>query len=150
LHAGSKASLLITGAIYLACGLDMRVIAEGVETEEQASLLRAAGCHELQGFLFGRAMPIGDLLRTDRSGAVIRARRRRSAPKPGPENALDALRLLALGTANATAGMAGGGPAAMRTPLLATSSGQAVDRYQQPVGSTSTATISPSASHRPR
>ena len=58
LHQGSKASLLITGAIYLASGLDMRVIAEGVETEEQARLLRAAGCHKLQGYLFGRPMPI--------------------------------------------------------------------------------------------
>ncbi|WP_295636082.1 EAL domain-containing protein [Novosphingobium sp.] len=58
LHQGSKASLLITGAIYLANGLDMRVIAEGVETAEQAELLRAAGCHKLQGFLFGRPMPI--------------------------------------------------------------------------------------------
>ena len=58
LHQDSKASMLITGAIYLASGLDMRVIAEGVETEEQARLLRAAGCHKLQGYLFGRPMPI--------------------------------------------------------------------------------------------
>jgi EAL domain-containing protein (putative c-di-GMP-specific phosphodiesterase class I) len=58
LHQDSKASLLITGTIYLANGLDMRVIAEGVETEEQAELLRAAGCHKLQGYLFGRPMPI--------------------------------------------------------------------------------------------
>ena len=58
LRQGSKASMLITGAIYLAKGLDMRVIAEGVETEEQAALLRAAGCHKLQGYLFGRPMPI--------------------------------------------------------------------------------------------
>lgn len=58
LHKDSKASMLITGAIYLAKGLDMRVIAEGVETEEQARLLRNAGCHKLQGYLFGRPMPI--------------------------------------------------------------------------------------------
>lgn len=58
LQPGSKASLLVTGTIYLASGLDMRVIAEGVETEQQADILRAAGCHKLQGFLFGRPMPI--------------------------------------------------------------------------------------------
>ena len=58
LQPGSKASLLVTGTIYLASGLDMRVIAEGVETEQQAEILRAAGCHKLQGYLFGRPMPI--------------------------------------------------------------------------------------------
>ncbi|WP_372732113.1 putative bifunctional diguanylate cyclase/phosphodiesterase [Novosphingobium sp.] len=58
LEPGSKASLLVTGTIYLASGLNMRVIAEGVETEQQADILRAAGCHKLQGYLFGRPMPI--------------------------------------------------------------------------------------------
>lgn len=62
LSPGSKGTMLVTGAIMLACGLDMRVIAEGVETEEQAELLRQAGCHKLQGFLFGRPMPLGDFV----------------------------------------------------------------------------------------
>ncbi|WP_068072487.1 putative bifunctional diguanylate cyclase/phosphodiesterase [Novosphingobium lentum] len=70
LHPGSKSSLLVTGAINLACGLDMRVIAEGVETEEQADLLRAAGCHKLQGYLFGRPMPIADFVAAYRSSNV--------------------------------------------------------------------------------
>lgn len=60
LAPGSKGAMLVTGAIMLACGLDMRVIAEGVETEEQAQLLRQAGCHELQGYLFGRPLPLAD------------------------------------------------------------------------------------------
>lgn len=72
---GNKASLLVTGAINLASGLDMRVIAEGVETEEQAAILRSAGCHKLQGYLFGRPMPIGQL-------AI--ARSRIGAAGPGP------------------------------------------------------------------
>jgi len=58
LAPGSKATLLVTGAITLARGLDMAVIAEGVESEAQAAILRDAGCHELQGFLFGRPMPL--------------------------------------------------------------------------------------------
>jgi len=37
--------------------LDMRATAEGVETEEEAVLLRAAGCNSLQGYYFGRPMP---------------------------------------------------------------------------------------------
>lgn len=62
LAPGSKGAMLVTGAIMLACGLDMRVIAEGVETEEQAQLLRQAGCHKLQGYLFGKPMPLPDFI----------------------------------------------------------------------------------------
>ncbi|MCW8808070.1 MAG: EAL domain-containing protein [Rhodanobacter sp.] len=48
----------ITRAIIaMARSLDKQVIAEGVETEEQASFLREAGCAQLQGFLYGKAMP---------------------------------------------------------------------------------------------
>lgn len=58
---GSKTALLVTGAINLARGLDMRVVAEGVEHQEQAAILRASGCDELQGYLFGKPMPLADL-----------------------------------------------------------------------------------------
>ena len=57
----TKASLLIAGMVHIANALDMRVIAVGVETEAQATLLRMAGCHELQGFLFGQPEPLEKL-----------------------------------------------------------------------------------------
>ncbi len=56
-----KASLLISGMVFMANGLDMRVVAEGVENEQQAKMLRMAGCQILQGFLFGKPGPVTDL-----------------------------------------------------------------------------------------
>jgi diguanylate cyclase (GGDEF)-like protein len=50
----------ITG---LARALDVKTIAEGIETEEQLLLLRAAGCDEGQGFLLGRPGPVSASVR---------------------------------------------------------------------------------------
>ena len=63
LQPGNKASLLIAGAILLAKGLDMEVIAEGVESRGQADLLRQAGCDYLQGFMFGHPLAYEDFCR---------------------------------------------------------------------------------------
>jgi len=49
------------------------VLVEGVETEEQRVLLRLAGCDEMQGFLFARAVPaaaIGRLLAKSKTAPV--------------------------------------------------------------------------------
>ena len=52
----------ITNAILaLATNLGMKVIAEGVETDEQLAFLRERDCHELQGFLFSKPIPAGEL-----------------------------------------------------------------------------------------
>jgi PAS domain S-box-containing protein/diguanylate cyclase (GGDEF)-like protein len=48
---------LVTNIITLAHSLSLRVVAEGVETEGQADLLRRLHCDELQGFLLGEPMP---------------------------------------------------------------------------------------------
>ena len=48
----------ITSAIIaMAHALDLRVVAEGVETEEHLTFLRSQGCDEVQGHLLGRAVP---------------------------------------------------------------------------------------------
>jgi EAL domain-containing protein (putative c-di-GMP-specific phosphodiesterase class I) len=52
---------LVSTIINLAHALNLTVIAEGVETEEQARLLALLGCDEMQGYLFSKPVPI-DLL----------------------------------------------------------------------------------------
>lgn len=57
-------SLAIIGAICaLGESLSLDVIAEGVETEQQRALLLSKGCHNFQGYLFGRPMPITEFER---------------------------------------------------------------------------------------
>ena len=52
---------IISAVTSLARSLDIKTTAEGVETEEQVTLLRAAGCTEMQGYLFGRPRPKAEL-----------------------------------------------------------------------------------------
>jgi EAL domain-containing protein (putative c-di-GMP-specific phosphodiesterase class I) len=46
---------------HLGRALGLRVCAEGVETAEQHRFLQAIGCHELQGFLFSKAVPAEEI-----------------------------------------------------------------------------------------
>ena len=55
----SRAMML--SSITMAQAMDMSVTAEGVETEEQAAMVRSAGCDQIQGWLYFRAMPAQDI-----------------------------------------------------------------------------------------
>lgn len=49
---------LVSTIINLAHSLKLKVVAEGVETEEQARLLRLLNCDEMQGYLFSKPIPV--------------------------------------------------------------------------------------------
>ena len=62
LQTKEDARAVIDAVIRLAHALGLSVVAEGVENEAQRDILIAMGCDELQGFLFSRPLPAGDLL----------------------------------------------------------------------------------------
>ncbi|MBI5341076.1 MAG: EAL domain-containing protein [Mycolicibacterium rufum] len=65
LAAGSEAArdlALYRSVVGLCADLGLDVIAEGIETPEQAGTILAAGCRLAQGHLFGRPAPIADIV----------------------------------------------------------------------------------------
>ncbi|HEY6779828.1 MAG TPA: EAL domain-containing protein, partial [Thermoleophilaceae bacterium] len=71
-------SAIVASIMSLAHAMGLHVVAEGVETEQQARELRALGCPVAQGFLFAPALHPADLLELSRS-----QRRPRGAPAFG-------------------------------------------------------------------
>lgn len=65
---------LVNALMEIGKGFDLRVVAEGVETQEQVELLRSLNCHYMQGYWFGRplaANEAGKLLQLDDSAEVM-------------------------------------------------------------------------------
>jgi len=56
----ANSAAIAQAIIALASTLDLKVIAEGVETEQQLSILESHGCDSMQGFLFSRPLPAED------------------------------------------------------------------------------------------
>lgn len=52
---------IISNIISIATHLNMEVVAEGVETPEQIELLKSLGCRVMQGYYYGRPMPVHEL-----------------------------------------------------------------------------------------
>jgi diguanylate cyclase (GGDEF)-like protein/excisionase family DNA binding protein len=59
---GDKNLPIVTAVVALAHGLGIDVVAEGIETAEQADRLRALGCDRAQGFFYARPMPPDEAL----------------------------------------------------------------------------------------
>ncbi len=60
LDAGGAGARIAEMIVPLGHGLGLQVLAEGVETQAQADLLRQFGCDEVQGYLYARPMPFDD------------------------------------------------------------------------------------------
>lgn len=72
---------LVSAVITLSHALNLKVVAEGVETEEQSRLLRLLGCDTLQGYLYGRPVP-RDVFRTTHLGQPAASGHTDSGPRP--------------------------------------------------------------------
>jgi diguanylate cyclase (GGDEF)-like protein len=60
-HQQARSQHIVSASGKMAHALNLRVVAEGVETEAQRHALVELGCDELQGFLFARPMSARDL-----------------------------------------------------------------------------------------
>ncbi len=55
-----KSKAIMTYTISMSKDIGIRTLAEGVETEEQIAFLKSIGCGKLQGYFYGKPMPIDD------------------------------------------------------------------------------------------
>ena len=56
-----KTKILVRNIVNMVHDLGFKVIAEGVETEEQADFLREIGCSTVQGYLYDKPLPLDQL-----------------------------------------------------------------------------------------
>src|SRR5438034_1252016 len=69
MHKETNAMTLVSTIVSLAHSLRLKVVAEGVETEEQAKILRLLRCDEMQGYLFSKPLPMAGLVELLRKSA---------------------------------------------------------------------------------
>jgi len=59
--ASGNTGVIVQSIVTLGHALGMKVLAEGVETDEQRVLLRLVGCDEMQGYLFAKPAPAAEI-----------------------------------------------------------------------------------------
>jgi EAL domain-containing protein (putative c-di-GMP-specific phosphodiesterase class I) len=74
IQSATDAEAIVAAMLAMSHALGKTVIAEGVETEEQETILRRLGCDEVQGFLYAPALPASEF------EALVRSRQ--AAPVP--------------------------------------------------------------------
>lgn len=95
--------VIVSSIVAMAGALNMRVVAEGVETMQQVSFLRRIGCNSIQGFIFCRPMPMDQFSPEALSGSLPFQYVHIPPPNRGPwkNEDIPGLSLLANGTAGA-------------------------------------------------
>ena len=68
----SRNAALIRAMVGLASDLKMETTAEGVETQDELTLVRKLGCSLVQGYFFGKPMPADEALELAKKGATER------------------------------------------------------------------------------
>src|SRR5690606_14685818 len=68
-HKDKNDRAIISGIIALSKSLNLKVVAEGVELEEQMNFLRSTGCDFVQGYLLGKPAPADEI--SDRYSALM-------------------------------------------------------------------------------
>ena len=63
LEDSEDARIIVSSILHMAKALNLRVVAEGVETAGQCDLLVKMGCNELQGYLFSKPVPGDEIQR---------------------------------------------------------------------------------------
>ncbi len=93
----SNAPKVVQTIVSLGHQLGLKVTAEGVETREQAEILRSFGCDQLQGFYFGRPKPANEIAPEMLNLASRRLARegKGAGQRPGREPAAATARALA-------------------------------------------------------
>ncbi|HEY5366164.1 MAG TPA: bifunctional diguanylate cyclase/phosphodiesterase, partial [Casimicrobiaceae bacterium] len=69
---GASGKSIVSTIISLAHALDMIVVAEGVETDQQAEMLRALKCDQFQGYLYSKPVPADQITQMLVRGAIRR------------------------------------------------------------------------------
>jgi EAL domain-containing protein (putative c-di-GMP-specific phosphodiesterase class I) len=68
LEQSSEDSAIVRAIIAMVHGLDLKVVAEGVETQAQMDFLKEHRCDEIQGYLISRPVPAEEFVELLRSG----------------------------------------------------------------------------------
>ena len=66
-----KSRPILKNVVTLANDINMRTLAEGVETEDAFEFLRDIGCERIQGYLFGKPMPKEEIIEKMKNGTFI-------------------------------------------------------------------------------